>query len=137
MRLIDADKFLSQIEDQYMEHDITREKYVDLSDRIMQQPIIEERKKGRWIFYESENDRYEDIKCPFCKKSYTVDVYRIDNIGFTAEDFNYCPNCGADMRTAAQIVHDAIDNTPMAEDAYPGIKERLHKAVDDMREGTT
>lgn len=43
-RLIDADKFLSQIEDQYMEHDITREKYMDLEDRIMQQPTIEERK---------------------------------------------------------------------------------------------
>lgn len=46
MRLIDADRFLSQIEDQYMEHDITREKYMDLEDRIAQQPTIEQ---PHWI----------------------------------------------------------------------------------------
>lgn len=46
----------------------------------------------------------------------------------------FCPNCGADMRmrTAKQIIHDAIDNTPMAEDIYVGIKEKLHKAVDEV-----
>ena len=40
-RLIDADRFLSQIEDQYMEHDITREKYMDLEDRIAQQETVD------------------------------------------------------------------------------------------------
>lgn len=52
MRLIDADKFLSQLEDQYMEHDITREKYIDLEDRIMQQPTI---------------DAVEVVRCRDCK----------------------------------------------------------------------
>ena len=47
MRLIDADRFLSQIEGQYMEHDISREKYMDLEDRIMQQPTIEQ--EPHWI----------------------------------------------------------------------------------------
>ena len=60
-------------------------------------PTVEP-KKGKWIAHETQNDRYDDIKCPFCKKIYTVDAYRIDDIGFTAEDFNFCPNCGADMR---------------------------------------
>ena len=55
-------------------------------------------KRGKWIIHETETDRYDDMKCPFCKKSYTVDAYRIDDIGFTAADFNFCPNCGADMR---------------------------------------
>lgn len=50
MRLIDADKFLSQIEDQYMEHDLTRSEYMDLEDRILQQPTVElEHEKGEWI----------------------------------------------------------------------------------------
>ena len=31
-----------------------------------------------------------------------------------------------------QIVHDAIDNTQMAEDVFVGIKEKLHKAVDEF-----
>lgn len=56
------------------------------------------RMKGKWIFHETENDRYDDMICPFCKICYTVDADRIDDIGFTAEDFNFCPNCGADMR---------------------------------------
>ena len=34
------------------------------------------------------------------------------------------------MRIAKQIVHNAIDNTPMAEDIFVGIKEKLHKAVE-------
>lgn len=58
-------------------------------------PTIEERKTGKWIIHETETDRYDDMKCPFCKKSYTVDAYRIDDIGFTAADFNFCPNCGS------------------------------------------
>lgn len=44
------------------------------------------------------------------------------------------PDCGADMRIAKQIIHDAIDNTPMAEDIFVGIKEKLHKAVDAVDE---
>ena len=32
---------------------------------------------------------------------------------------------------AAQIIHDAIDNTTFAEDAYPGIKEQLHRSVEE------
>lgn len=41
MRLIDADKFLAQIEGQYMEHDITRAQYADLEGRILEQPTVE------------------------------------------------------------------------------------------------
>lgn len=67
--------------------------------RIKQLPSAEPaRKKGRWILHETMNDRYVDMICPFCRKSYTVDANRIDDIGFTAEDFNFCPNCGEDMR---------------------------------------
>lgn len=55
------------------------------------------RMKGKWIIHETENDRYDDMICPFCKTCYTVDAYRIDDIGLTAEDFNFCPNCGAMM----------------------------------------
>ena len=87
-----------------------------------------ERKKGKWHrrFY----PQIEMMVCSECQEEFSYDA----ETGI--RDYNYCPNCGADMRTAEQIVHDAIDNTPMAEDAYPGIKERLHKAVDDMREVT-
>ena len=85
-----------------------------------------EPKRGKWIYktglITAPTGYWE---CSECKE------------GRLLYEENFCPHCGADMRTAEQIVHDAIDNTPMAEDAYPGIKERLHKAVDDMREVTT
>ena len=34
-------------------------------------------------------------------------------------------------RKAAQIIHDAIDNTTFAEEAYPGIKEQMHRSVEE------
>lgn len=36
-------------------------------------------------------------------------------------------------RIAAEMVHTAIDNTVWDEVDYPGIKEKLHKTVDDWR----
>lgn len=70
---------------------------------ILNAPTIEpEREKGQWMVFETENERYEDIKCPFCKKTYTVDAYRTDDIGFIAEDFKFCLNCGSDMREGDQ-----------------------------------
>ena len=109
MRLIDADAFEAELNERLLPELIKRYgrdealrglhfSFRDCICNIQMQPTIEpERKKGRWIFYESENDRYDDIKCPFCKKSYTVDAYRIDDIGFTAGDLKFCPNCGARM----------------------------------------
>lgn len=32
---------------------------------------------------------------------------------------------------AAQIIHDAIDNTTFAEEEYPGIKEQLHRSAEE------
>lgn len=87
-----------------------------------------EPKRGKWI----KTARWGRVYyCDQCRN-----YLDFDGVNAGRGSTNFCPNCGADMRTAEQIVHDAIDNTPMAEDAYPGIKERLHKAVDDMREVT-
>lgn len=36
-------------------------------------------------------------------------------------------------RIAAEMVHKAIDNTVWDEVSYPGIKEKLHKLVDDHK----
>lgn len=36
-------------------------------------------------------------------------------------------------RIAAEMVHDAIDNTVWDEVDYPGIKDKLHKVVDDYK----
>ena len=101
MRLIDADALIEKAyhEAQGMAEPFKGQFGVLVEWLVEKTPTIEpERKKGKWVYHESQNDRYDDMVCPFCKKSYTVDAYRIDDIGFTAEDFNFCPNCGADMR---------------------------------------
>lgn len=36
-------------------------------------------------------------------------------------------------RTLAEMVHKAIDNTVWDEVSFPGIKEKLHKLVDDYK----
>lgn len=97
MRLIDADALTALINNSVFTADMTTTLAVNMAARwIENAPTIESgQKKGRWIFYELENDRYDDMRCPFCKKSYTVDAYRIDDIGFTAGDLKFCPNCGA------------------------------------------
>ena len=96
-RYIDADKFKVWFDNHYDDEEFTVGYIVGI---LEEQPTADVRENvhGKWIYYETENDRYDEIKCPFCKKTYTVDAYRIDDIGFTATDFNFCPNCGADMR---------------------------------------
>lgn len=36
-------------------------------------------------------------------------------------------------RIAAEMVHNAIENTVWDEVSFPGIKEKLHKAADDYK----
>ena len=70
----------------------------DAIDSIVEgEPTIEpERKKGKWIEY-PDCLRYEDaysddqIACSACHHVFSI----LDNC---TEEFNFCPNCGADMR---------------------------------------
>lgn len=50
-----------------------------------------ERKKGHWIYYNDGKDEY--YKCSECGDAFAL-------IGGSPEenDYNFCPNCGADMR---------------------------------------
>ncbi len=51
-------------------------------------PTVEERKKGRWVVYKAP-DKYHCslVKCPFCGEDMIAE----------AEEYNFCPNCGAKM----------------------------------------
>ena len=67
-------------------------------NELMVQPleIVEveavEVKHGEWIMVIDEND-CECIECPLCGEQF----YDGDNDTFD-KPYNYCPNCGADMR---------------------------------------
>lgn len=59
--------------------------------------LSQEPKTGHWIDYDSNEDKYDKIKCSECGHSFIVDSYHWCDIGFTKDDLNYCPNCGAKM----------------------------------------
>lgn len=87
MRLIDADALWKAIT-------IRIEEYADIADImeiIEMQPIIEERKTGRWIHHDDKayaGGGYEECSC--CKWRCSEWVF--------IEDSHYCPNCGARMQ---------------------------------------
>lgn len=74
---------------------VTRESATKKIDEL---PTIEERKEGHWIGMDEEDPRYDYYKCSNCWNEISVDHIRVCDIGFTIEDFNFCPHCGAKMR---------------------------------------
>ena len=52
---------------------------------LEKQPTIEERKKGKWIHKKITEDLHVTGQCSVCKERRIID--------------NFCPNCGAKMRT--------------------------------------
>ena len=74
--------------------------------------VTPKRKTGKWIEYDSDDDKYDVIKCPCCKHTFTVDTYHWTDIGFVKDDFKFCPNCGADMRCEI----DAVTGTVQAKE---------------------
>ena len=60
--------------------------------RATLQEVQTERKKGRWI---ETDDGWDGVyyECSCCKEAFTlIDGTPTDNL------YNYCPNCGAEMR---------------------------------------
>ena len=67
-----------------------------LIDELRRLPsVTPKRKTGKWIEYDSDEDKYDVIKCPCCKHTFTVDAYHWTDIGFVKDDFKFCPNCGS------------------------------------------
>lgn len=96
MRLIDADKLLARYKagcegcketQNYCEHccDIA-----DVISDIEDAPTIEERKKGKWEYPSTNGVRPFGFDTVYCSECGFFTVW--DN------NYNYCPNCGVDMR---------------------------------------
>ena len=84
MRLIDADKLMSDIEHYHLS-DGKFQHWVEIQPTIEPQP----RKKGKWIEQDAGGDGvfYE---CSVCKDAFTlIDGTPSDN------NYNFCPNCGS------------------------------------------
>ena len=55
---------------------------------------VVEREKGHWIsrVYPKRDGYFEMKVCPICREEFSYDAET--GVG----DYNFCPNCGADMR---------------------------------------
>lgn len=104
-RLIDADALIEKLEawKKEAERRDANINYAFASAIIAQvnaEPTIEERKVGKWIeesqYVDKWGDTIEILKCPICgfKHDYCQGDTGLDDKTW----FNYCPNCGADMR---------------------------------------
>lgn len=89
--LISRQKAINALENTDCELSSTQ--WDELTDAIMQLPS--EHEKGKWKF----DNRYAYIVrffCSQCHESYNVDTFMGKPM------WNYCPNCGADMRKEAE-----------------------------------
>ena len=104
MRLIDADALEARMYHDAFEVDSDMQKwdsgcwirYKMFENAIEDAPTIEERKKGEWeektVCDEDVIEQWQSARCSTCGKYHTTPyLYYFD-------EYNYCPNCGADMR---------------------------------------
>lgn len=70
--------------------------YDDKIKEILTLPAADVRKnvRGEWVCKRLDTFRKYQCECPFCHAVY-VDNY---DAYIDVESFNYCPNCGAEMR---------------------------------------
>lgn len=88
MRLIDADALIEEYGDWYTEEGEEHGFIGTIEDLVKMCRTIEpERKKGKWI------NRGRIIRCSKCGTGYAA-VKGMKS----ALTYNFCPNCGADMR---------------------------------------
>lgn len=94
----------------------------EIREMLEDAPAIEpQRKKGMWIEHNPHKWGLGIVfECSECGE-------KID-----CEPSNFCPNCGADMRTpveiARNIVHEAIDHSAWSDTVNTA---EMHKVVDD------
>lgn len=54
------------------------------------------RPKGEWIFLKANEEQTDGYECSVCKTTYHTKVPYFS-------EFNFCPNCGADMREGGAV----------------------------------
>ena len=91
-RLIDADKLKEELGKSWAFENTL----YDVCRIINETPTIEARPKGEWVEREVLEDtvinEWQSARCSECGKYHTTPYMYYFNI------YNYCPNCGADMR---------------------------------------
>lgn len=89
MRLIDADEMIKRLQEWNTNDAMDKALYNFTMHRILEQPTIEpKRKTGEWRVLKDRSSGQEFSCCNRCDHYYSANT----------SDWNFCPNCGADMR---------------------------------------
>ena len=95
MRLIDADAFEKNMQNEWERNEISNGEWIHFREMINEEPTIEEREKGKW---ERDSDTITDYdgvsrgavygwRCSECEAFFQDTSY----------GWNYCPSCGSEM----------------------------------------
>lgn len=101
MRPIDADERKQQLENPYTEYPIMIQLRKVLKDFIDDAPTIDLVRHGEWKSKMLDKFRKYEVVCSECGAKYIGNYDAYDE----PYDFNYCPNCGAQMDGARKIGH--------------------------------
>ena len=89
MRLIDADAFEKNMQNEWERNEISNGEWIHFREMINEEPTIEERNNGKW---------YREVLCSTSGYG-TMVMYQCSNCeNLAISDYCFCPNCGADMR---------------------------------------
>ena len=95
MRLIDADALIKWLDNYYDSEKFT---VGHISNMVKDMPTIEERKKGEWIIKDNPGTGWYRVTCSECGEDVTSTAPCIGFYPNAKVTWDYCPNCGADMR---------------------------------------
>lgn len=90
MRLIDADAFERNMQNEWERNEISNGEWIHFREMLSNEPTIEpERKTGKWKLCKEKSDFSETVyafyECSNCEQ-------------LAVKDYDFCPYCGADMR---------------------------------------
>lgn len=98
MRTIDADAFDATMYEAWMNCEITNEEWFHVREMIKDEPTVEpQKRRGRW--HQRIYQKVEMMVCSECGNEFSYDAET------GVRDYNFCPNCGADMRGGQDVNH--------------------------------
>lgn len=107
MRLIDADELIEKYGGWYTEEG-TEDGFIGTIEALVNaMPSVQPgRKTGEWLEREvhekgvcEDIEEWQSAKCSVCGRYHTTPYT------YYFSDYNFCPNCGADMREDADDIH--------------------------------
>lgn len=101
-RYIDADAIEKVLEEKHFKRPLDSDRWLiaDIKKSIMDLPTIDAVpvKRGKWIIRDNPGTGWYRVTCSECGEDVTATAPCIGFFPNAKVNWNYCPECGADMR---------------------------------------